>query len=178
MTKFEINRESAELEAQRLIESEWADRGLPVDPTYIARAIGVKVFEMTFPDDVSGLLKYFEGGKTPAIFVNSKTSVSRQRFTVAHELGHFVLNARQNPDDGMLDGDVFYRNGNSSNGTDPVEVFANQFAAELLMPRRFVQLLVNSKKSDLVLAADFDVSVAAMNNRLDNLKIKLEKVAG
>jgi Zn-dependent peptidase ImmA (M78 family) len=178
MGTFEITRENAELEAQKLIDSEWADRGLPIDPTFIARAIGVKVFDMDLEQGISGMLKYFEGVNTPAILVNSRDSNSRKRFSVAHELGHFVLNERLSPNRERVANDVYYRDGNSSTGTDSVEIFANQFAAELLMPRRFVQLLVSAHKVDLVLAADFGVSVEAMNHRLDNLKIKTETVSG
>jgi len=178
MSNYNISRENAENEAKGLINSEWADRGLPIDPTYIAKQVGVSVFELDLPGDVDAILKYYQGGSTPAIFVDSRSALNRKRFSVAHELGHFVLNTRLHPEDGILETDTFYRDGNSQSGDNPVEVFTNQFAAELLMPSKFVRLLAEQSKTDLVLAADFGVSVEALRNRLNTLKIKLDSLTG
>jgi Zn-dependent peptidase ImmA (M78 family) len=178
MSNYNISRATAEEEARNLINSEWADRGLPINPTYIAKQVGVSVFELDLPPKVEAILKYYQGGSTPAIFIDSRTALTRNRFSVAHELGHFVLNSRLHPDGGVLETDTYYRDGNSQMGVDPVEVFANQFAAELLMPSKFVRLLAEQNKTDLVMAADFGVSVEALRNRLNTLNIKLETFAG
>jgi Zn-dependent peptidase ImmA (M78 family) len=178
MSNYPISRESAEDEAKSLINSEWAERGLPVDPTYIAKQVGVSVFEVDLAGDIDAILKYYRGGSTPAIFVDPSSSLNRKRFSIAHELGHFVLNSRLDPKGGILETDTFYRDGNSQTGDDPVEVFANQFAAELLMPSRFVRSLADQGKTDLVMAADFGVSLEALRNRLNTLKIKLDTFTG
>lgn len=178
MSRYPVSRESAEDEARSLIMSEWADRGLPIDPTYIAKQVGVSVFEVDLAGDIDAMLKYYRGGSTPAIFVNPRTSLNRKRFSVAHELGHFVLNSRLDPEGGILKTDTFYRDSNSQTGGDPVEVFANQFAAELLMPSRFVRALAEQGKTDLVMAADFGVSLEALRNRLNTLNIKLDSFTG
>jgi Zn-dependent peptidase ImmA (M78 family) len=169
VTSFKLSRDHAEHEAESLIQSEWAGRGLPIDPAYIARQLGAEVYEMHLAETVDGMLKYYQDGTFPAIFVNEETAPPRKRFTIAHELGHVVANIRQNPN-GVIDGtDVFYRDPDSRTGKKPIEVFANQFAAALLMPRAFVKALFDSGKSDLVLANDFGVSLQAMTNRLTNL---------
>lgn len=168
-TRADLSRENAEREAEALVESEWAGRGLPINPVYIARSVGAEVYEMALTDDVDGMLKFFEGGDTPAIFVNQSTAEVRKRFTVAHELGHLVVQRREHPDGTTGESDVFYRDMDSRTAKEPIEVFSNQFAAALLMPRRFVRARWAAVKSDLILANEFGVSLEAMSYRLKNL---------
>ncbi len=59
----------------------------------------------------------------PIIFYSGSCSVGRQRFTIAHELGHLILNHK---------GDLINRE--PSPGDSPVEREANTFAAQLLAP--------------------------------------------
>jgi len=169
LTTFRLTRENAEREAEQLIESEWSGRGLPVDPVYIAHRLGAAVYEMALQDEVDGMLKYFEDGQSPSIFVPTGAPSVRQRFSVAHEVGHLILNQRQHPAGDFRESDVFYRNPDSATAKDPKEVFANQFGAALLMPRRFVRTLAEGGKSDLVMAHDFQVSPQSMKLRLKNL---------
>lgn len=91
------------------------------------------------PDDVSGMLIPAPAGlsKRWVIAVNNRHPPSRQRFTLAHELGHVLLHQFTTAHaDGLQQ--VYYRNQESSSGLDREEVEANQFAAELLMPARML----------------------------------------
>lgn len=102
----------------------------------------------------------------------------RQRFTIAHELGHLALHPGK-----VLIVDpsvrVNLRNEVSSLGTDFEEIQANVFAAELLMPRTLITRLVpelasaTSSHENTVtsLAGLFQVSKEAMSYRLINLGI-------
>lgn len=75
-----------------------------------------------------------EGAKKKWIIVlNKKHTPLRHRFTIAHELGHLLMHQYTKP---HADGEqrIRFRDGTSSLGTEPEEVEANQFAAELLMP--------------------------------------------
>ena len=169
LATFRLNRETAEREAEQLIDSEWSGRGLPVDPVYIARRLGAEVYEMALQDEVDAMLKYFEDGAAPSIFVRADSAPVRQRFSIAHEVGHLILNQRLDPSGDLTKSDVFYRNPDSQTAKKPEEMFANQFGAALLMPRRFVRTLVNDGKSDIVMANDFKVSLQSMTHRLSNL---------
>lgn len=128
--------------------------GIVVEPTAFA-----------FEEDecLQGVSGQYIGGIVPTIRYNSTDSPNRQRFTVAHELGHHV----------MEHGDRFRDTAKSfySNVWDPVEVSANRFAAELLMPFKVVEKLVDKEGiHDLYeLASRFQVSDAAMRYRLINL---------
>jgi Zn-dependent peptidase ImmA (M78 family) len=96
----------------------------------------------------------------------------RQRFTIAHELGHFFLHSR---DEHVTKAPmVMLRSGASSTGLISEEIQANQFAAELLMPREAVGLLVEEYDiidDDVIdsLACNFEVSPQAMAIRLGKL---------
>lgn len=111
------------------------------------------------------------------IGVNRTESPERQRFTIAHELGHLFLhdNLSLNYDQG---GVMMFRNGHSSEGKDLREIEANTFAAELLMPESTLRSdLAQEGAIDLIndmgliarLATKYQVSVTAMSIRLATL---------
>jgi Zn-dependent peptidase ImmA (M78 family) len=115
------------------------------------------------------------------IGVNTQTSRRRQRFTIAHELGHLLLHKGKQiiVDQAVLRVDL--RNDLSSMGTDLEEIGANTFAAALLMPEPIVARHVDDfiradgdiAREDLIteLARTFDVSAEAVGYRLINLGI-------
>jgi Zn-dependent peptidase ImmA (M78 family) len=158
---------NAEHDAEELLAAVWEGRPLPVDPIKIAQQLGVKVYKATLDEGVSGML-IKEPAKDPEIYVNSADSINRQRFTCAHELGHYIKRVAAGADEWA---NVDYRNPLSSEGNDPDEVYANRFAASLLMPRREVERLHKEYRLG-ALAYEFGVSEEAMNYRLDNLKLK------
>lgn len=154
----------------------------PVPVEQIARAQGAELrmqgLEATDGSNISGFL-YREHGKA-IIGVNATHHPNRQRFTVAHELGHLLLHSGVpdgiRVDDVHVDRSFHLRSQLSSEGTDPAEREANFFAAELLMPTHF--LTAEALSFDLVddaaakdLAKRYGVSVQAMMIRLANLGI-------
>lgn len=112
------------------------------------------------------------------IGVNSSHPLTRQRFTIAHELGHLLLHGSRSV---IVDTHVFRRDQTSSMGTETEEREANGFAAELLMPSVFVEREFDAVLDDdpgvtarqLVarLAAVFGVSEQAMEIRLGTLHL-------
>jgi|ERR1051325_4541114 Zn-dependent peptidase ImmA (M78 family) len=145
----------------------------PVNVELIARFLGVFISKAPANDDVSGFL--LKQGRTSVIGVNSLHHPNRQRFTIAHEIGHFVLH---NFDEVHVDKSVVkLRDKASSKGELREEVEANRFAAELIMPRNLLEReLSHMAVSDLLdergmqqLAKCFQVSVSAMSNRLISL---------
>ncbi|GAA1153201.1 ImmA/IrrE family metallo-endopeptidase [Streptomyces hebeiensis] len=146
----------------------------PVDPFELARELDVLVVPQRMDDDVSGMLLRKDG--SCVVGVNETHSRERQRFTVAHELGHLRLHEGRPL---ILDTDarVNYRNSLSSMATDREEIDANRFAAALLAPeemvRRAAQRISFRTTDDLVrvLAKQFVLSEMAMTYRLMNLGI-------
>jgi len=149
----------------------------PVDVEAIAKRIGIDVrkAEFTPADKLSGIL-YRDSGRT-VIGVNSAHPSARQRFTIAHEIGHSVL---EHSDSLYVDRNiprslVMFRDSRSEEGIIDHEIEANAFAAELLMPSDFLARDISSMetadadKAISDLADRYRVSEQAMTIRLTNL---------
>ena len=149
--------------ARALLDRYWTGRGMPVDPVEIARALGLQVLRGDLPPDVAGVLMK-RVGHDPRIVVAAGDSENRRRFTVAHELGHFVYRGEVEANTDQYEY-VDERSKLARAGTDPVEVFANQFAAELLMPEDVLRSAAKHIPTAL-LAGRFGVSQEAMTYRL------------
>jgi Zn-dependent peptidase ImmA (M78 family) len=159
-------------QAQRLLrESNIVEP--PVNVEAIAARLGIIIRRTPTTDDVSGFL--LKQAEAAVIGVNSLHHPNRQRFTIAHEIGHYMLH---DFDEVHVDKSVVrLRSEASSAGTDKEEVEANRFAAELLMPKEFLEPeLSRFALNDLFdergmqqLARHFQVSVQAMSNRLTSL---------
>ena len=100
-------------------------------------------------------------GDGHAIELRGSPGARRLRFTIAHEIGHFVLHPGRA---------VSERGGPTNQSTVRLEREADQFAAELLMPEQLVRQAVLDDGGDLRRLADrFDVSTQAMSLRLRHL---------
>jgi Zn-dependent peptidase ImmA (M78 family) len=118
-------------------------------------------------------------GKRALIGANKSNHPNRQRFTIAHELGHYFLHAGHTVlDEGRLAYTVNLRNSESSKGEDNDEREANLFAAELLMPAKFLREDLDGVELDLLedskflsdLANKYRVSLQALTFRLTYLR--------
>jgi len=163
----------ARQQAERLVEQ----LGIPktqshVDVEGVAKKLGLAVVRMPLGDDISGML-VTKAGKTTICIANDQHT-NRQRFTIAHEIGHHVLRHLFAGEHVHVDR-VIMRNAPSSDGTDIREIEANQFAACLLMPEHMVHDHLQALKSQYVedvvpqLARQFKVSEQAMAFRLSSL---------
>ncbi len=167
--------QSPEIAAKELLTAVWSpsweDMPYPIDPTKVAERLGVKVFKADLNQTVSGMLLK-QPARDPEIFLNGSDSPNRQRFSCAHELGHYVKRTTS-PDGSSEEMEyVDLRDPLSAQGLDPEEVWANQFAAALLMPRELVKRVHKEFQNHAALAAEFGVSTDAMNFRLQNLGLK------
>ncbi len=144
---------------------------LPVPIEDIASNQGIKISRAP-SKDFSGLLIRKDGHAL--IGVNSDEPDARQRFTIAHELGHFFLHPRK-------DAFVDYRDNKNKKEVmrTPQEKQANVFAASLLMPRKYLEkdfkkLTENGFGEDelKMLAERYFVSEDAMRFRLFNLNLR------
>ncbi len=106
------------------------------------------------------------------IAVNSTHGPHRQRFTLGHELGHWLLGHQDAVDNEL------YRNELASRGESTVEIEANAFAAALLMPEDWLREDLAAGVLDPMdeeqidsLARRYNVSPQAMTFRLINLNL-------
>lgn len=134
----------------------------PIDVVALANLLGIKVYDAPWPPSISGKIQKdgAKGGPSGfAIFVRQGDPETRKRFTIAHEIAHYVLHEHL-IGDGVFD-DAMYRSGLTSD----VERQANNLAADILMPWPYLRPMINGKTvADL--AKTFNVSEHAMNVRL------------
>ncbi len=143
-----------------------------VDPRAVAEAHGAEVVEISEDSNTSGMVAR-QGART-IIGVNKHHHENRQRFTVAHELGHMLLHADHPL---IVDNDGLSLIGRRKDGENTTrEVEANAFAAALLMPVEWVEqalggreIAVDDDERVAALAKKFGVSQQAMMFRLINL---------
>jgi len=137
----------------------------PVDVVVLAQALGLNVFADTLPTGVSGqIVRRPDYGSVTgySIIVNAVEARVRQRFTVAHEIAHFILH-RDQIGDGIQESTLYRAVGFSSKQ----EVEANKFAADILMPWHLLDQMVHSEPTTIEDLADrFEVSEVAMSIRL------------
>lgn len=160
-----------EARAEKLLNDEGVLRE-PVPIENLARRLGAELSFQPFEKDMSGML--YREGQRVVIGVNSTHATTRQRFSIAHEIGHLLLH-KGRPMFIDRDGRLNRRDEVSTLGTDTEEIEANSFAAALLMPQPLLAEAVSrlhrndQPVSPEVLAKRFEVSVQAMEYRLINL---------
>jgi Zn-dependent peptidase ImmA (M78 family) len=159
-----------EHDAQLVLQRYWnfgPANAVPVDPVFIAQAMGLDVLSADLGDGVGGMLLKRPHSQ-PVIYLNQSDPRARQRFTCSHEIGHWMKRRAAQavrPDDWAF---VDRRDQLSGRGTDPDERYANGFAAALLMPSQPIKELRDLVSTN-VLASHFNVSAEAMTYRLANL---------
>lgn len=142
-------------------------REIPVKLGALAADLGLDVFKSTLKPGISGLIEPSNSSPSGySIRLNRHEPVTRQRFTLAHEISHFILH-RFEIGQGLVD-DTMYR----SKLSDRKEVEANKLASILIMPdnlvereRRSVQAYPKDEQV-AVLADKFRVSKEAMRIKL------------
>ncbi|MBC7382943.1 MAG: ImmA/IrrE family metallo-endopeptidase [Bacteroidia bacterium] len=147
----------------------------PVPVEKIALSLGVDVMPYNLGEEVSGILAINDGKGT--IGYNLQHSKGRQRFTVAHELGHYIMH-RNTKKELFVDKDYIlkFRSNKKYSSTElKQEREANAFAAALLMPKDFIlselakEQTITENELIEVLAKRFEVSVPAMTYRIADL---------
>jgi Zn-dependent peptidase ImmA (M78 family) len=144
----------------------------PVPVDTIARGLGAELKYVPFDGDVSGML--YRDGASTIIAINSLQPVNRQRFTIAHEIGHLLFHEGRK----AVYVDTGYVNFRGHGDQDGDEREANQFASLLLMPERFIipdlaeaQFDIESDERVESLRKRYKVSSQAMSIRLAKLGV-------
>lgn len=165
----------ADAEARNLF-AEHGSSSLPVDPETAAQKLGAIVVRQSTPADLSGMLLRRDGQNV--IGLNADLPDARQRFALAHLVGHLHLHRSREL---ILDTVARHSHGNlPSMPTDREEAEANRFAGALLAPEGIVRRM--AAEADVATAAElvgllaprFGLTEAAMGYRLISLGIILD----
>lgn len=145
-------------------------------PVPIERLVAEHGIDVRYGDlgEVSGLM--VREGRSVTVGINDQHGLPRQRFTMAHEFGHFLLHNDINEhfDEVYTVRTVRNRDDRSSLAVDVDEIEANFFAATILMPKPFLDAAnaierLDSNSGVAELARAFNVSQHAMSLRLANV---------
>jgi Zn-dependent peptidase ImmA (M78 family) len=161
-----IHSKAARENADNIIEMYQIDEA-PIDVFGIAERLGFVVDKIDLPNEIPARVEVHEDIKV--IFVNSKHPTVKQRFSVGHELGHYLsghenfsADARSN-----IDPDKKYLNPQYQQ-----EYEADDFAAEILMPKKILKIDVLENNLSLQeLVEKYEVSEQSMTIQLVNLKL-------
>lgn len=146
----------------------------PINVEQLAVQMGVAVQYKSADDKLSGFLLRDLSQHKALIGINADHPPNRQRFSIAHELGHLLLHEGERM---HVDHQPFLRiqrrDETSSQGSSVAEKEANLFAAELLMPVRFIERDLAGVELNLfddeqlsALAQRYEVSTQALTFRL------------
>lgn len=152
----------------------------PVPIERIIKKKGIRLQFSPLDDALSGMAVIKDD--IAVIGVNALHHPNRQRFTMAHELGHHVMHKEHLLDSVHVDKGftvfiggqrAMLRDGRAAEGTDKMEIQANAFASELLIPRFLLMDIIDFTSFGLedvdqlnTLAKRFRVSPQAMQFRL------------
>ncbi|UNK22953.1 ImmA/IrrE family metallo-endopeptidase [Yersinia intermedia] len=142
----------------------------PIAVGSIAKELGITVKRSTLAAGISGEIKEDDGNVV--IRVNRHDVKERQRFTLAHEIAHFLLH-RDRIGDGITD-DILYR----SKLSDFMEVQANRLAADILMPGHLIQQKLKelTRSSELREEEKYEKLADAAEVSTTAIKIRLGKI--
>ncbi len=164
-------------DAERFAHQAWKSLGLtpPVDLERVTERLGIRLYREEFVEEIDGLYLQIPGAP-PVVAVNSSPfkPVSRQRFTIAHEIGHHLLGGRF-----VRGSRVFFIDGTNT-GKGMLEHACDRFAAMLLMPEDIVrlwfgELSANRENRVAIMAERFGVSASAMRVRLKELGLRYQR---
>lgn len=161
------------VETAREVLTEFGVKSAPVPVERIIKSRNIVIQYAPLNEDISGMAYVKDG--VGIIGINALHHPNRQRFSAAHELAHHLLHRSEiekavHVDSGIR---VLYRDELSARGVDRLEIQANAFASELLMPRDLLQAALGGQGIDIedddaveALARRFKVSASAMRYRL------------
>lgn len=135
------------------------DAPIPVES--IAKQLGFAVLIADFDDaKISGFVRL---DPKMEIILSRSDAPTRRAFTLAHEIGHYILHRDQLENDSSMA--ILYRKPIGGE-KDPIEKEANAFAATLLVPEFLLRKYHNYDLSESQMASIFGVSTEVMHYRL------------
>lgn len=149
---------------ENIILKELGDIRLPIDIEKIIDNYGITLKKKSIPNDaIDGAIKIAEDFAIMVINTHNNAEV-RQRFTMAHEFGHFISYQYQGKTGEITE----FRDGTSSIGINAEEIFANKFAASILIP------ISKLKKLDLSSPKAFEAF--QVSSQAFAIRIKMESL--
>ena len=135
----------------------------------LVKETGGEIVVVDDPSDqeVNGGSLVIRGKRDYTVYLSPYTTPLRDNFTIAHEIGHYVLHYFLSEQD--LTPPLWF----ARYGSSPIEWQANRFAAAILMPRdEFAQAYQEHRGNLHLLSGKFDVSLPAVEVRAKSLGLQ------
>ena len=146
-----VNEKLEEMTSRILINNDMYN--IPVDPVKIAKTYDIEVYEGELNNKIAGATRYSKEKGTFEILVNKNDPKTKQRFTIAEELGFYIL----------------YKDKIKDKEINEEEKEVEYFAGALLINKKLLENVYNTNSTILELAETFKVSVSSMTLRLNVL---------
>ena len=158
MSKIRENLE--DLTSRILINNDMYN--IPVDPIKIAKTYDIEVYQGELDNKIAGAIRYYKENNKFKILVNKKDSMVKKRFTIAEELGYYILYEEKLKKEeihvNLIDKII-----------NKEEKELEYFAGALLVNKTLLENVYNSNSTILELAQLFKVSISSMTLRLNIL---------
>ncbi len=153
----------------QLLKFAWEKLGIktfPLNVRALIKSLGISLTFEPMENEKSGYIRRDDDGWI--IGINSLHHPNRQRFTMAHELGHYFLHRH---DHNEIEDFIMFRSNDDGYGKAGMEREANEFAAQLLMPKQSFQKAVGDYEGEISeISNRFGVSQLAVIVRAKELK--------
>ena len=158
MSKIKENLE--ELTSRILVNNDMYN--IPVDPVKIAKTYDIEVYQGELDNKIAGAIRHYKEKDKFEILVNKKDPMVKKRFTIAEELGYYILYEeklkREEIHVNLIDKTI-----------NEEEKEVEYFAGALLVNKTLLENVYNSNSKILELAQLFKVSISSMTLRLNVL---------
>jgi Zn-dependent peptidase ImmA (M78 family) len=165
--KGTLPRFDFDIQAEQLLAEKYLSGQFPIPLEALAKSMGYDTLFFNGTDPDSKKLKNVSGGidhTKKRIYINRGEPLVRQRFTLAHEIGHAYLHAE--------DGNMIDSRRDIDGEPDIKEIEANRFATGLLMPRlEFAKIYFATFGKVRDIAWYFTVSEDAVKIRIKHLRL-------
>lgn len=158
MSKIRENLE--DLTSRILINNDMYN--IPVDPIKIAKTYDIEVYQGELDNKIAGAIRYYKENNKFEILVNKKDSMVKKRFTIAEELGYYILYEEK-----LKKEEIHVNLIDKIINKEEKEV--EYFAGALLVNKTLLEKIYNSNSTILELAQLFKVSISSMTLRLNIL---------
>ena len=139
---------------------------LPIDLDALAKKLNIDVNYSILKSDISGKINYNVVDDKAIIYINSNEYELRQRFSLAHELSHYIYDINFSEDAEIEDNDqTLFRN----DIINPIENRANKYAEKLLMPKELFVKETDKIKNNLFPDKDNNIGIPNIYKLVEKL---------
>lgn len=158
MSKIKENLE--DLTSRILVNNDMYN--IPVDPVKIAKTYDIEVYQGELDNKIAGAIRYYKEKEKFEILVNKNDPMVKKRFTIAEELGYYILYEEK-----LKKEEIHVNLIDKTINEEEKEV--EYFAGALLVNKTLLENVYDSNSTILELAQLFKVSISSMTLRLNVL---------